>query len=107
MFRSEYAKLGQDGRGRVPYNLYFTEPCQIDVIEFLEPRYQILIISHDEYRKDGELCIRIYPELSKMTYPFYIQKEILTDDKWNREVTAIDGKKRNLKDLLEDFFVSF
>lgn len=91
----------EGGVYRITYN--FTEPCQIDVIEFLEPRYQILIISHDEYRKDRELCIRIYPELSKMTYPFYIQKEILTDDKWNREVTAIDGKKRNLKDLLEDF----
>ncbi len=104
-FRDEYAKLREDGRKRIPYNLYFTEPCQIEVIEFLESPYQILIISHDKDRKDREFCMHIYPELNKATYPQYIQKDILSDNKWDREVTAIDGKKRNLKDLLEDFFV--
>ncbi len=104
-FRIEYTRLGEDGRKRIPYNLYFTEPCQIEVIEFLEPLYQILIISHDKGREDRKFSIHIYPELNKATYPHYIQRDILSDDKWDREVTAIDGKRRNLKDLLEDFFV--
>ncbi len=104
-FRNEYDKLGEDSRKRIPFNLYFTEPCQIEVIEFLHPLYQILIISHDKDREDGVFCIHVYEELNKFTYPSYIQRDILSYHKWDREVTAIDGKKRNLKDLLEDFFV--
>ena len=105
IFRSEYAKLGEDGRRRIPYNLYFTEPCQIEVIEFLEPTYQILIILHDKGREDREFCINTYSELNKVTYSYYLQRDILSDDKWDREVIAINGMKCNLKDLLEDLFV--
>jgi len=105
-FRTEYDKLGEDGKARVPYNLYFNEPCQIEVIEFAEPYYQILLIIHDAKRRDKEFLIHECGKLNKLTYSSCIQRKVLSNKKWDKEVIAISGKRRNLKDLLEDVFVT-
>ena len=105
-FRKEYDKLGDDGKARVPYNLYFINPCQVEVIEFAESYHQILLVMHDKERNDREFHIHECGKLNKFTYSSYLQREILSDKKWDKEVIAVGGKKRNLKGLLEDVFVS-
>jgi len=57
-FRKEYEKLDADEKLRIPNDGDYREPCQIEVFWLNEPiEGQILVIRHDDDRKDMEIII--------------------------------------------------
>jgi hypothetical protein len=102
-FRESYNSLSEEAKARVPFSIWFIEPCQVEIIEFLEPSFQILVVTHLSTIKDLEINIHTYPRLNK--YEYTKLESILKDEKWNIEIRTWTGGKKLLSEILEDFLV--
>ncbi len=109
LFRDEYQKLSEGEQKRIGNSWNFLSPCQIEVISFTDPTYQVIIITHFTWEDDLNFVIHkavpIYDAI-----PHF--EEILKEGRWQKELSDEDKGQFLIVDqdqtygkIIEGFFL--
>lgn len=80
-YRQEFSKFNDEEKALAQLNITFSQPCQMEVLEFLKPRCQALVVTFYEDFPDMDIVVR--QKIAESPERF-VQELVKKKEKWKR-----------------------